>query len=119
MSTKKKSNKMSFLLVVLGLFLVIGFVAGGTYFLNNQGLLSVGGAVPGERSDRPPANFEEGTERPARPDGEEGGSGGVNAQAFAGLFKTIGQILMVVVVIAGGQWLFAWLRHRRKRAATV
>ena len=117
MSTKKKSNKINFLIVVLGLFTVIGLIAGGTYFLNEQGLISAGNMPEGggERPDGPPADFEEGGEMPARPEGGEAGGMGFNSQALSGFFKAILQISIVVFVIAGGQSLFSWLQRRRRR----
>jgi len=43
MSTKQKSNRIHFWVVVLGLLLTIGLIAGGTYVLSEQGLISAGG----------------------------------------------------------------------------
>ncbi len=121
MSTKKKSNKMKFLVVVLGLFAVIGLIAGGTYILNEQGLISAG-SIPeggGERPEDPPPDFEEGGEMPARPEGGEAGGMGFNSQALMGIFKMILQIVIVVVIVVVGQSLYHWLVKRRRRSLAV
>ncbi len=113
MSTQKKTNRKKFWIVVLGLFLFIGLIAGGTYVLDEQGLISAGGKV----QDGPPddmTELEEGAERPSPPDRDDENAG-FNSQALSGLFKSILQISAVVVVIAGGQGLFSWLRRRRHR----
>jgi hypothetical protein len=114
MSTRKKINKQKFWIVVLGLLLLIGLTAGGTYVLNEQDLISAGGeSQDGPLADR--AEYEEGAERPEPPDhGGEGG--GFNSQSLVGLFKVVLQISIVVVVIAGGQWLLSWLQQRWRRA---
>lgn len=116
MSTKKKTNKQNFWIVVLGLLLLIGLIAGGTYVLNEQGLISAGGeAQDGPPSDMDMAEFEEGAERPERPD-HDGEGGGFNSQSLVGLFKVVLQISVVVVIITGGQWLLSWFQRRRRRA---
>jgi hypothetical protein len=115
MSTKKKTNRKRFSIVVLGLFLLIGLIAGGTYVLDEQGLISAGGEVQdGPLADM--AELEEGAERPSPPDHEGDEGAGFNSQSLAGLFTAILQISVVVVVIAGGQWLLSWLQRRRRRA---
>jgi hypothetical protein len=122
MSTQMKTNKKQFWIVVLGLLIVIGLIAGGTYLLNEQGLISVGGPPEGF-SDGPPdgapegmPDFAEDGERPERPDHHDDGAGGFSTQALGGLFKVIVQISIVVFIIAGGQWLLSWLQRRRRRA---
>jgi hypothetical protein len=120
MSATKKTNRKQFWLVVLGLFLLIGAIAGGTYLLDVQGLINAGGEMQGG----PPADMAdiseladsaEGNEMPARPDHDEEG-GGFSSQALTGMFQVMLQMSMVVVVIAGGQWLLSRLQRRRRRA---
>lgn len=117
MSTQKKTNRKHFWLVVLGLFLLIGVIAGGTYLMESQGLISAGSELPGNLpADMGElADFSEGGEMPSPPDhGSEGG--GFSSQALSGMFKAILQIGAVVFVIAGGQWLLSWVQRRRRRA---
>jgi flagellar biogenesis protein FliO len=122
-----KTSRKNFWIVVLGLFLVIGLVAGGAYVLNEQGLISaVGGreggppdGFPDSSSDGRPEgrpDFAEDGERPERPDHHEGGPEGFNTRALGGLLKVIVQISIVVAIVAGGQWLFSWSQRRRRRA---
>lgn len=117
MSTKKKTNKTQFWLVVLGLFFMIGLVVGGTYVLDEQGLISTS-EMSGERSEGAPADFTEGTERPTRPDSDDEGMG-LNAQAFQGLFQVILQIGVVVVVVVVSKRLYAWLSKFLPRSRTA
>ncbi|MEZ4833920.1 MAG: hypothetical protein R2873_18375, partial [Caldilineaceae bacterium] len=100
--------------VVLGLFLFIGLIAGGTYLLDTQGLISVGGDMP----DGPPANMittTEGSEMPARPE-RDGEVGGFNAQALMGLVEVLLKMSVVVLVVTGGQAVLSWVQRRRQRA---
>ena len=114
MSTKKKANKGKFLVVVLGLFTIIGLIVGGTYVLNEQGLISAGNMPEGgeARPEGPPPGFEADGETTTRPERDEAGMA-FNSQAVVGLFKVMLQISIVIVIVAGGQWLFSWLRRRR------
>jgi hypothetical protein len=80
MPAQKKTNGKQFWIVVLGLFLVIGLVAGGTYVLNEQGLISAGGGPeggpPGGGPDGSTEGFPDGPPDGApegRPDFAEGG----------------------------------------------
>lgn len=109
MSTHKKTHKMNFWLVVLGLFLVIGLVAGGTYLLDKQGVISMGTDGPGELPEGMSADavdFEAGADRPARPDFEEGGDS-FNSESLLGVLRAALQMAVVVVVVAGGQTSFS------------
>jgi hypothetical protein len=119
MSTRKKTGKPNFWIVILGLLLVIGLIAGGTYALNEAGLLSSGtmpdGAAPpdfaasdtGSETFAPPEGMPEG-----RPD--EGGSG-----TLIGFARAIGQLVLVIVPVYYGQKLFGRLEKRlRNRKLT-
>ena len=119
MSTKKKTNKTQFWLVVLGLFFAIGLVIGGTYVLNDQGLIS-SGEMSGERPDGPPTDFEEGAQRPVRADFENENQGmGFNAQALQGMFQVMLQIAVVVLVVVVSQQLYTWLIKLLPRSKTA
>ena len=122
MSIQKKANAKHFWLVVLGLFLLIGLIAGGTYVLDAQGLISAGsGGEQGGSRGEPPAgmaDFAASGEMPTRPD-HDGGEGGFSVQALSGVLQEALQIGLVVVVVAGGQWLFSWLMRRRRHVAAV
>lgn len=115
MPTTKNSNQMKFWMVLLGLFLLIGLVAGGTYILNDQGLISAGNTAPGELSEGAPPDLEEGAAMPERPEGGSEGMG-FNSQALVGVFKALLQISLVVAIVAGSQWLISWLQRRRRRS---
>ena len=82
-----KKSKGNFWLVVIGLFLVISFVAGGVKVLDNQGLISVSSDMPegGPSADGAPGDFEEGSQ-PTRDHDDEGS--GFNSQSLMGIFKT-------------------------------
>jgi hypothetical protein len=97
--------------------LVIGLIAGGTYALNEAGLL-VSGSMPddavrpdfvsgdatGSKTFTPPEGMPEG-----RPD--EGGSG-----TLVGFAKAIGQLALVIAPVYYGQKLFGWLEKRLRKS---
>lgn len=113
MSSQRKTNGKQFWIVVLGLFLFISLIAGGTYLLDAQGLISAGS----EMQDGPPANLSTAAEdeMPARPDREEQ-AGGFNAQALMGLLEVPLKMSVIVLIVTGGQALLSWVQRRRQRA---
>jgi flagellar biogenesis protein FliO len=124
MSKTKKSNKKQFWMVVLGIFFVICLTIGGVYFLDNQGSISAGTMGPeggpvefveGEMPTLEEAETTNAASMPARPDHDEGGTS-FNSQSLISMLQMVGQILLVVIIVAGGQWLFTRLRSRRNRA---
>jgi len=120
MFTKKKTNSANFWLVVLGLFLVIGFVAGGVYLLDSQGVISVGGDMPAERpeADETMPDFGDGeTTMPLRGDHDEAG-GELSSMGLLGILKMVLQLGVVIVVVTGFQWFYGRLVNRLSRAPT-
>jgi hypothetical protein len=116
MSTRKKTGKPNFWIVIFGLLLAIGLIAGGTYALNEAGLLVSGtmpdGAAPpdfavsdatGSETFTPPEGMPEG-----RPD--EDGSG-----TLIGFARAIGQMAVVIALVYYGQKLFGWLEKRLRK----
>ncbi|MCA9917926.1 MAG: hypothetical protein KC445_08245 [Anaerolineales bacterium] len=120
MNTNKKSGKGSFWLVLLGLLLVIGFVSGGVYLLDDQGLISLGGEMDGERpspEDMDMTLADGTTMQPPTRDHDE--SGGISSQSLLGILKMVAQLGVVVVVVTGIQWVYARLVNRLGRAPAV
>ena len=111
MSAKTKPTTRNFWLVVLGLLLTIGLISGGVYWLNDQGLISAGGG--GERPEGgPPSGFEE-REAGERPfSGDQHEAGGFDSRAIAGVFKTLLQLAVVVLIVAGGRKLYHAISNR-------
>ncbi len=119
MKTNKKSQTAKFWAVVLGLFLLIGVVSGGTYLLNEQGFISLGGEVEGERPSFDSINTENADDqlasRPTRgQDHEE--AGGIDSASLTGILKMIAQLGIVVIAVTGFQWMYARLVNRFGRA---
>ena len=118
MSTKKKTSKAHFWLVVLGLFLFIGIVTGGVYFLDNQGLISSSEEMSGERPDvdgTMPELADKETMVPPQGDHDDTG-GELNSTAFLSVLQMVLQLGLVVVVITGFQWVYARLVNRLSSA---
>jgi len=113
MSTQKRDRKPNFWLVLTGLFLLIGLIAGGTYTLNEMGLLGSTSTAEsdGERMAPPDFNMDElaedGTFSP--PDREAHDEGGVSSAGLLGLGKSIGQIAIIVAAVYYSQKLLDWL----------
>ena len=114
MTPKMKSERVQLFMVVLGLFLVIGLVAGGTYFLNDQDLIGIGDMGPGEMPEGPLPELGDGESRPARPD-VNGAGMGFNSQLLMGLLKVVLQIILVIVLVTGARRLLNWPLRRRRR----
>lgn len=111
MSAKTKPTTRKFWLVVLGLLLTIGLICGGIYLLNDQGLISAGSG--GDRPESgPPAGFEDrdSGERPFSGDQHE--AGGFDNRSIAGVFKTLLQIAVVVLLVTGGRRLYHAVSNR-------
>ena len=114
MAMQRNTNRKQFWIVVLGLFLFIGLVAGGTYLLDAQGLISAGG----ELQDGPPADLStaaESGEVRVRPDREEQ-AGGFTVQALMGLMEVPIKMGAIVLIVISGQGLLSWMQRRRQRA---
>ena len=113
MSTQKRDRKPNFWLVLTGLFLLIGLIAGGAYTLNEMGLLGSTSTAEsnGERMAPPDFNMDElaedGTFSPS--DREAHDEGGVSNAGLLGLGKSIGQIAIIVAVVYYSQKLLDWL----------
>ena len=117
MSIKKKTNKANFWLVILGLFLAIGFVASGVYLLDDQGFISVGSDMPAERpesADGTIPDFGEG--EMTLPPGDHDDAGTINSTAFLSILQMVLQLGLVVIVVTGVQWVYARLVKRLSRA---
>lgn len=118
MSTQTKTSKPKFWLVFFGLMVLISLMGGGTYALNEAGLLSSSTAQEGDRT--PPADFEasETTDSTSfsppdnmgeRPDGD------MPSSALLGIAKVVGQLAVVITVVYYGQKLLAWLERRYRK----
>ena len=115
MSIHQKKSKPKFWVVMFGLLLFIGLIVGGTYTLNEVGLLSSGtlpdGAAPSNfaASDTTSSSF---TPLERMPEGhpDENGSG-----TLAGFAIAVGQLALVIVPVYYGQKLFGWLEKRLRK----
>ena len=113
MSTQKRDRKPNFRLVLIGLFLLIDLVAGGTYALNEAGLLGSTNTAENDGERMPPPDFnmdelaQDGTF--SMPDREAHDEGGISSAGLLGLGKSIGQIAIIVAVVYYSQKLLDWL----------
>lgn len=119
MTTHKQARKPNFWVVTLGLFLLIGLIAGGTYALNEAGFIRAGATAEG----RIPPDFPTGVdsessaavltgERPSRPERSGGDRSNV---AILGFAKAIIQMAIVITLVYYGQKLLSRLEKRLRR----
>ncbi|MCB9420139.1 MAG: hypothetical protein H6667_10055 [Ardenticatenaceae bacterium] len=126
MTTRKPTRKPNFWMVLIGLFLLIGLIAGGTYALNEAGYISAAGMPDGgapsdfagltdaDSSDTAVMTTDAAStdSRPAPPEGMEDGR---SSQALTGFAKALGQMALVITLVYYGQKLFGWLEKRLRR----
>ncbi|MCA9901059.1 MAG: hypothetical protein KC433_22885 [Anaerolineales bacterium] len=119
MNTNKKQRKGSFWLVFVGLLLLIGFISGGVYLLDDQGLISLGGEMDGERPSLPEMSTtaDGDTFQPPTRDFEE--AGGFNSFSLLGILKTVVQLGIVVIAVTGFQRLANQRANQRGRATPI
>lgn len=129
MSSFFNSKLAKFSLVALGALLIIGAVVGGAIALNGRGLLDSlaevgpgdgrGERLDGDFGERPSAPFVEG-EFSTRP--ERGGhheAGDFNTRSLMGLLKVVGQLALVILIVAGGAKLISSFTRRIRGASTA
>ncbi|MCB8976197.1 MAG: hypothetical protein H6657_02080 [Ardenticatenaceae bacterium] len=118
MSTQTKTSKPKFWLVFFGLMVLISLIGGGTYALNEAGLLGSSSSQDGDRTA--PADFSEGETLDSTsftpPDGMgDRPDGDMNSGALLGIAKAVGQLAIVITVVYYGQKLLAWLERRFRK----
>lgn len=114
MSTRQKTGKPNFVMVVLGLLLAIGLIIGGTFALSELGLLGPSGGTGAVSSGLATGTLPDGAftgERPSRPEGmaDDHNNGG---SALIGFVKAIGQMALVITLVYYSQKLFGPLEKR-------
>lgn len=116
MSTRQKTRQPVLWVVILGLFLLIGLIAGGTYTLNEAGLLGSAAMPDGAAPPDFTADGTAGSETFTPPEGmlegrhDEDGSG-----TLVGFVITIVQLALVIMPVYYGQKLFGWLEKRLRK----
>ena len=118
MSTQPKTNKPKFWLVFFGLIVLISLIGGGTYALNEAGLLGSSTMSEGDRNA--PSGFSAGelpdgatfTPPEGFPDRDDGGTSSI---ALLGLGKSVGQLALVIAAVNYAQKLSGWLEKRRQK----
>ncbi|MBK7896661.1 MAG: hypothetical protein IPJ90_17645 [Anaerolineaceae bacterium] len=119
MNTNKKQRKASFWLVLVGLLLLVGLVSGGVYLLDDQGLISLGGEMAGERPSLPEMSTTADGDTFLPPTRDHDEAGGFSGAGLLGLLKTVVQLGIVVVALTGFQRVYARLANRWGRAPAI
>lgn len=109
MSTQPKTNKSKFWLVFFGLIVVISLIGGGSYALNEAGVLSAATSTADEGERGTPPDFTEDDMPEGMADRAEGGR---SSTALLGLGKSVGQLAIIIAVVYYAQKLFGWLERR-------